>query len=58
MKLFNIEWENVSPDHDYWCDTYIGYAEHENGTPLSRDELESLDSDVVYEYLVDRMPWI
>ena len=58
MKLYNIEWENVTPDHDYWCDTYISYAEHEDGTPLTDEELESMDSDVICEYLIEDMPWL
>lgn len=58
MYLQNIEWEGVSPNPNYWCDTYISYAEHENGDPLTNEELENLDEGVIYEYLVDSMPWI
>lgn len=58
MQLYNIEWENVNMDHDYWCDTYISYAEHANGSPLTDDELENIDEGIIYEYLVDQMPWL
>lgn len=58
MELYNIEWENVTANYDYWCDTFITYAEHEDGTPLSKEELDNLDSDLVGEYLAEEMPWL
>ncbi len=49
----NIELENVSNNHDYWCDAFISYAEHDDGTPLTEDELESIDSETVYEAIIN-----
>ena len=60
MKLINVEVEDVDMrDYPDFCDAFISYAEHEDGTPLSDDELEDLNdnhSDVVYEY-VERWIW-
>ncbi len=58
MYLQNIEWEVVSARQDEWVDTYISYAEHEDGSPLSDVELEEMDEGIVYEYLVHSMPWL
>lgn len=56
MKLYNVEFDDIDHEdaHDY-CDTFICYAEHEDGTPLSRDELESIDSDTTYELLMEHL---
>lgn len=59
MKLYNIEWDNVDArDYPDFCDAYVSYAEHENGEPLTPDELDSLDSSGVYERLMEDMPWL
>lgn len=52
--LINVEFDGIdhSDAHDY-CDAFISYAEKENGTPLTDDELDSIPSDVAYEYLMD-----
>lgn len=53
MKLFNIEFEGATHSTDYQCDAFITYAEHEDGTPLTEEELDSIPSDQVYEELLD-----
>lgn len=54
--LINVEFDDI--DHsdamDY-CDAFISYAEKENGTPLTENELDSIPSDVVYDYLMDHL---
>jgi hypothetical protein len=54
--MINIEVENIfewdAPDY---CDAFISYAEHDDGTPLSEDELEELDSAVVYEAIINNI---
>ena len=51
--LINVEFDDI--DHsdamDY-CDAFISYAEHMNGTPLTDDELGQIPSDVAYDYLM------
>lgn len=49
-KVTNIEVENASQNDDH-CDAFIAYAEYEDGTPLTEEELEKLseDRDFVYE---------
>ena len=37
-------------DYPDFCDAFICYAEHTDGTPLSDDELDKLNED---RYLVD-----
>jgi hypothetical protein len=40
----NIEVEGVDyKDHPDYCDAYVSYAEHLDGTPLTGDELEALN---------------
>lgn len=49
----NFEVEDVhSWDYPDFCDAYISYAEWEDGTPLTDEELEEFyeaNRDVVYE---------
>lgn len=57
MKLINIEFENVDPkDYPDFCDAFISYAEHQDGTPLTDEELDSLDTadyyDEMYQSLI------
>lgn len=52
-KYYNVELENTSYDHDYWCDTYVSYAEWEDGTPLTERELEAIPDDELYEMIMD-----
>lgn len=52
MIAFNMEVEDVDPnDYPDFSDAYISYAEHEDGTPFSDEELIKLneDGDQVYE---------
>lgn len=51
--LINVEFDGIdhSDAHDY-CDAYISYAEKEDGTPLTYEELDSIPSDVTYDYLM------
>lgn len=55
-KLYNVEFDGI--DHndamDY-CDAFICYAEHEDGTPLTSNELDNIDSDTTYEYLLEHL---
>ena len=52
-SLINVEFDGIdhSDAHDY-CDAFISYAEKENGTPLTYEELDSIPSDVTYDYLM------
>ncbi len=57
MKIINIEFEGVdSKDYPDFCDAFIAYAEHEDGTPLTEDELDSVDMgdywDEIYQSLI------
>ncbi len=53
-KLKNIEFENLNIfDHDTWVDVYISYAEWADGTPLTDDELQAIESDDIYEYIME-----
>ena len=50
-SLINIEMEDVHAwDAPDFCDAYVSYAEHADGTPLTEDELEAImeDADFVY----------
>jgi len=53
MKYFNVEFDDVhgwdAPD---FCDAFISYAEHEDGTPLTDEELEAIEPDQVYDLLM------
>jgi hypothetical protein len=54
MKYFNVEFDDVhgwdAPD---FCDAFISYAEHEDGTPLTEEELEAIEPDQVYDLLMN-----
>ena len=40
----NIKLENVvMNDYPDFCDAFISYAEHENGNPLTEEELEKVN---------------
>ena len=46
MEYQNIEFDGVSgSDYPDFCDAFICYAEHEDGTPLTDDELDKLNDD-------------
>jgi len=52
-EIKNWEIDGVdSSDYPDFCDAYFSYAEYEDGTPLTDDELEGLSynySDVINE---------
>jgi len=51
MKLFNVVVSGIHwKDAPHYVDAYIESAEHEDGTPLSNEELEGIPSDTVYAY--------
>lgn len=59
MDIYNIEWDGIDTrDYPDFCDAFICYAEHEDGTPLTDEELEDIDSDYIYERLMEDMPWL
>lgn len=59
MKVFNIEWDGIDTrDYPDFCDAYISYAEHADGTPLTQDELGNIDSSDMYDRLMEDMPWL
>lgn len=54
MNLKNFQFEDVDlKDYPDFCDAYVSYAEHEDGTPLTEEELEAIPDDVVYDKLMD-----
>ena len=51
MKLINVVISGIQVwDAPDYVDAFIESAEHEDGTPLSNEELEGIDSDTVYAY--------
>jgi len=53
MRLYNVEIEGIDPrDAPDYSDAFISYAEHKNGEPLSDDELDIINSDDIYDYIV------
>lgn len=56
MKLINVEIEGVDiKDHPDYSDAFIAYAEREDGTPLTDQELDEIDGSDVYEYVMDAL---
>jgi len=56
-KLINIQFEDVFFwDYPDFCDAFVSYAEHEDGTPLTEKELEKLEPhdyfDEMYQTLI------
>ena len=49
----NIKIENVCMnDYPDFCDAFISYAEHENGNPLTEEELEKaneVEGNLIHE---------
>lgn len=46
MNIFNVEIENIDTrDCPDFVDAFISYAEHENGKPLTDDELDQVNED-------------
>jgi len=51
-SLINIEMSDIHAwDAPDFCDAYVSYAEHSDGTPLTEDELELVceDADFMYD---------
>ncbi len=49
-ELINIEFEDVhSWDYPDFCDAFISYAEHKDGTPLTEEELLNIDIGDYYD---------
>lgn len=53
----NIEIDVNTRDYPDFCDSFITYAEHLDGTPLNDDELDELndDGDFVYELCLRKL---
>lgn len=47
-KYYEIELDNVSHDHDYWCDAYIskGFSIDENYRELNENELDEMTNSI------------
>jgi hypothetical protein len=46
LQGYNVEVEGIdTKDYPDFCDAYISYAEHEDGTVFSDDELEMLNDN-------------
>ena len=53
-KLYAVEVEGVdTKDYPDFCDAYISYAEDHTGRALTEEELNNIDSGVVYEHVMD-----
>lgn len=58
MPAHNVELDGIDTrDYPDFCDAYITYAEHEDGTPLTDAELEALngDKDFVYQCVINHL---
>ena len=50
----NVEFDQIdTKDYPDFSDAFIVYAEHEDGTPLTEEELEAIPHDKVHELLWD-----
>lgn len=52
--VYNVQIGDLyTDDAPDFCDAYISYAEYEDGTPLTEDELDKLneDTDLVHEHV-------
>ena len=57
-KAWNVEVDGIDTrDYPDFCDAYITYAEHEDGTVFTDDELEVLndDKDFVWNSVMKRL---
>ena len=58
MKAANIELEGIDGgDYPDFCDAFIAYAEHEDGTPFTEAELEvlNMDADFVHGQVFEQL---
>lgn len=54
LKLKNVEFDGIDrSDYPDFCDAFIVYAEHADGTPLTEQELENIPSETVHSLLWD-----
>ena len=57
MKAYNVEIEDIdTSDYPDFCDAFVSYAEHEDGTPFTAEELDDLHDnhrDVVHKLVWD-----
>lgn len=57
MKVYNAELDDVhTGDAPDFSDAYVSYAEHEDGTPFTDDELDDLNDnyrEIVYELVLN-----
>jgi hypothetical protein len=54
----NVELDDIDTrDYPDFCDAYITYAEHKDGTPLTEAELEALNGDknFVYQCVINQV---
>jgi hypothetical protein len=58
VKGYNVEVEGIdTKDFPDFCDAYIAYAEHEDGTVFTDDELEILNDnkDFVWDAVMKKL---
>ena len=59
MKIFNAEIDGVDTrDAPDFCDAFVSYAEHEDGTPLTQKELDDLNEnhgDIVHQLVWEHL---
>jgi hypothetical protein len=58
MKATNIELEGIDTgDYPDFCDAFIAYAEHEDGTPFTEAELDvlNMDTDLIHEQVFEQL---
>lgn len=57
LNFRSLEFEDVDlRDYPDFTDAYVSYAEYEDGTPLTDDELDKLDihDDAIYDALMNK----
>lgn len=56
MELKNVELDGINGgDYPDFCDAYVTYAEHPDGTPLTDKELDDIPRDVIHELVWNRV---
>lgn len=59
MKVINAEIDDLNHgDYPDYCDAFVSYAEHEDGTPLTDEELDTLNDehrDIVHQLIWDKL---
>ena len=54
MKLQNVQFDDIDfSDAPDFSNAFISYAEDENGTPLTEQQLDKISDDETYELLMD-----